>query len=93
MRTVTLPLPIFGFVVATRAALGVGIGLILAERLSSQKRRIVGPALIAFGAATTVPAVRWVFRSLHRAEPAAGVELDSRLVGASRFARKGDDPF
>ena len=30
------------------------------------------------------------------AEPrdvAAGVELDSRLVGASRYARKGEDPF
>ena len=93
MRTVTLPLPIFGFVVATRAALGVGIGLILAERIPIQKRRIIGPALIAFGAATTVPAFRWVFRSLRDNQPAAGVELDSRLVGVSRYARKGDDPF
>ena len=93
MRTVTLPLPIFGFVVATRAALGVGLGLILAEKIPAEKRRIVGPALVAFGAATTVPALRWVFRSLRDAPPVAGVERDSRLVGASRYARKGDDPF
>ena len=37
MRTITLALPRFGFIVATRAALlGVGIGLLVASRLSTK---------------------------------------------------------
>ena len=51
-------------------------------------------ALVAFGAATTVPAARWVFGSLRRSKAAAaGVESDSRLIGASRYPRKGDDLY
>ena len=57
MKSVLLSLPTFGFVVATRAALGVGIGLLLAERIPRSRRRRVGTALVALGAATTVPAV------------------------------------
>ena len=34
MKTVLLDLPTFGFIVSTRAALGVGIGLLVSERLS-----------------------------------------------------------
>src|SRR5678815_6097428 len=35
MKTVVLNLPTFGFVVATRAMLGAGLGLLLSERLSA----------------------------------------------------------
>jgi hypothetical protein len=57
MRTLELNFPTLGFVVVTRAMLGVGIGLLLSERLPRESRRAVGLALIAVGAATTVPAV------------------------------------
>jgi hypothetical protein len=53
----TLNLPTFGFVVATRAMLGVGIGLLLSERLPDERRRAVAFTLIAVGAVTTVPAI------------------------------------
>ena len=46
----------FGFVVGTRAMLGVGIGLLLADRIPEDRRRRIGLALVAIGAATTVPA-------------------------------------
>ena len=39
MKTVLLDLPTFGFIVSTRAALGVGIGLLVSERLSREQRR------------------------------------------------------
>lgn len=89
MRTLTLPLPVFGFAIATRAALGAGIGLILADKLSPERRRRLGLALIAFGAATTLPAVQLISRSSRRARP--HVDRDPRLIGAQRFPRKGDD--
>jgi hypothetical protein len=53
-----------GFVVGTRAALGVGLGLLLAGKLSQRDRRRLGLTLAAIGAATTVPAVAILKRSL-----------------------------
>jgi hypothetical protein len=91
MRMVTLPLPMMGFVIATRAALAAGLALMLADRISAPRRRVVGTTLIAIGAATTVPIVSWLFR---KGRPApANVESDPRLVGATRFPRKGDEPL
>jgi|RhiMethySRZTD1v2_1073278.scaffolds.fasta_scaffold17915_8 hypothetical protein len=57
MRTVVLNLPTFGFVVATRAMLGAGVGLLLSERLSAEQRRAVAFTLIGVGLVTTVPAL------------------------------------
>jgi hypothetical protein len=61
---ITLPLPVFFGIVATRAALGVGIGLLVADKLKS-KRHAVGVALVTIGAATTVPAAIALLRSRH----------------------------
>ena len=93
MRTITLPLPAFGFVLATRAALAAGLGLIFADRVPAERRRAIGFALAMFGVVTTVPAARWVSRGFNRRRSTKGVRLDSRLVGASRLPRKGDDAF
>jgi hypothetical protein len=51
----------FAFVVATRAALGVGIGLLAAGRLCKSDRRRLGAALVGFGALTTIPALYFLF--------------------------------
>lgn len=91
MRTVTLPLPVMGFVVSTRAALGVGIGLLVAGRLPEQRRRTIGLALVAVGVATTYPALRWILRSVRSGREPLGVRTDSRLIGATRYPRKGDE--
>jgi len=91
MRTITLPLPVFGFVVATRAALAAGLGLLLADKLSAERRRTVGLTLVALGAVTTVPAARWVSRSFRGLRPMTHVESDPRLIGTRRYPRRGDE--
>jgi hypothetical protein len=58
--------PFLGFVVSTRVALGVGIGLLVANRLNRDQRRAAGSALLALGVTTTVPAIVGVIRSSRR---------------------------
>ena len=94
MKNVFLNLPTFAFIVSTRAALGVGIGLLLSERLPARRRRAIGRTLIAVGAATTVPAALSVVRSVRgskQREINSSIGRDSQLIGATRFPRKGDD--
>jgi hypothetical protein len=94
MKSVLLNLPTLGFIVSTRAALGVGVGLLMSERVPAQQRRAIGAALVAIGAATTVPAAMSVIRSMRRSkqrETGSTVDRDKRLIGATRFPRKGDD--
>lgn len=64
MKTVTLPLPIFGFVVATRAAGAFGAGLLASLKIPEDRRRRLGLLLVALGAATTVPAIVEIRRRL-----------------------------
>jgi hypothetical protein len=63
MKKIDLSMPAFFFIVATRALLGAGIGLLAAERIRRNKRRHVGLALIAVGALTTIPAAFALLRS------------------------------
>jgi hypothetical protein len=91
MRNITLPLPALGFVISTRAALGAGIGLLVANRLSSEQRRAIGIALLTVGAATTIPAAFLLKRSLRRSRRNLAIDSDARLIGATRYPRKGDD--
>jgi hypothetical protein len=94
MKTMILEAPVFAFVVATRAALAGGVGLLLSERLSAERRRALGTALVAIGAATTIPAVVAVVRGLRRSRRRRlheGVAFDASLIGATRYPRKGDD--
>ena len=94
MKNVILDLPTFGFIVSTRAALGVGIGLLASERLPARRRRAIGAALFAVGAATTVPAALSVIRGLRgskRGRMSSSIDRDKHLIGATRFPRKGDD--
>jgi hypothetical protein len=94
MKNVVLNLPTFAFVVGTRAALAVGVGLLVSERLPVQRRRAIGATLVAIGAATTVPAAMSVIRSLRgskQREMSSPVARNKQLIGAMRFPRKGDD--
>jgi hypothetical protein len=62
MKKLVLNFPTFGFVVGTRAMLGVGLGLLLSDRLPRHRRRHIALTLISIGAATTVPALIAVLR-------------------------------
>ncbi|HWY89011.1 MAG TPA: hypothetical protein VNX28_20015 [Gemmataceae bacterium] len=55
MRETRISLPELGLIAGTRVALGVGLGLLLADRLSDDQRRAVGWTLFLFGALSTVP--------------------------------------
>jgi hypothetical protein len=55
MREQAITLPELGMIAGTRAALGAGIGLLLANRLDPGQRRAVGWTLLLFGAITTIP--------------------------------------
>jgi len=57
----TLTIPEVGFIAGTRAALGAGIALLLADKLSASTRRAVGITLVAIGAVTTLPAALVLF--------------------------------
>jgi len=92
MKEVVLPLPMFGFILATRAALAAGVALLVSSRVSPEHRRIVGTTLVAIGAATTIPAAIFVRRGFRRGAGSV-VHRDKRLIGATRYARKGDDVF
>ncbi len=63
MRPFVLDMPAFAFIVATRAALAAGVGLLVADRLPAARRRAIGRTLVAIGAATTLPAVMALRRS------------------------------
>ena len=71
MKKLELNVPTFGFVVATRAALAFGAGLLASALIPEPRRRKIAIALVALGAATTIPAVMSVVGGLKRAEAAA----------------------
>jgi hypothetical protein len=54
--------PLIGAIAATRAMLGAGAGLLLSRRIREGRRRRVGWALLAIGAASTIPLAVAVFR-------------------------------
>jgi hypothetical protein len=48
-------LPELGLIAGTRALAGAGLGLLLANRLSSENRRAIGWTLLLVGAVSTIP--------------------------------------
>ena len=83
MNNLVLSPPLFGFVVGTRAALGLGLGLLLADRIPESRRRRIGLTLFGIGVATTIPAALAVFGRKRRSGKGPG-----RI---ERFPRKGDE--
>jgi hypothetical protein len=62
-RTVTLPT--LALIAGTRVALGLGLGLLLADRLNPGNRRAAGLALLTVGALTTIPLLAEVLGAPH----------------------------
>jgi hypothetical protein len=50
-----LSVPDLILIAGTRVAFGIGIGLLLSDRLNRDQRRAAGLALVGVGAATTIP--------------------------------------
>jgi hypothetical protein len=65
-RTISLRIPELGFIAGTRGALGAGLGLLLADRLTHRQQKKLGRLLLTIGAATTVPILINVIRKARR---------------------------
>jgi hypothetical protein len=55
MKEKSLTVPEIGLIAATRVILGVGIGLLLSDKLSKYQRQRIGWTLLAAGALSTLP--------------------------------------
>lgn len=61
-----ITLPELALIGGTRAALGAGLGLLLANRLNRDQRMAAGWALVAVGALTTIPLAIGLLGGGHR---------------------------
>ena len=55
MKETRVTIPELSLIAGTRVALGGGLALLLADRLSSEQRKAAGWALFLVGAVTTIP--------------------------------------
>ena len=55
MRETRVTLPELALIAGTRAALGAGLGLLLADRFAKDQRKAVGWTLLLIGALSTIP--------------------------------------
>jgi hypothetical protein len=73
MRETRITLPELALIAGTRAALGAGLGLLLADRLAEDQRKAVGWTLLLIGALSTIPLAFEVLGgnrlSIHQAGP------------------------
>jgi hypothetical protein len=55
MKEVRTTLPELALIAGTRGALGAGIALLLADKLTDEQRKSIGWTLLLLGAVTTLP--------------------------------------
>ena len=65
VKRVELPVPEIGILAVTRAMLGAGVGLMVAEKLSERQRRVIGRTLFLIGLLSTIPLVKDIARRMH----------------------------
>ncbi|HEY5322238.1 MAG TPA: hypothetical protein VIK58_05370 [Caldimonas sp.] len=66
MIATELLMPELALLAGTRGMLGAGVGLLLADKLSEDKRKGIGWALMAVGVLTTIPLAMIVFSRRRR---------------------------
>jgi hypothetical protein len=84
MRETRITLPELALIAGTRAALGAGLGLLLADRLPEGQRRAVGWTLLLVGALSTIPLAFEIFGGVQSPTLAAWPEP---AASGSRFER------
>jgi len=65
MKKLELTIPEFALVVGTRAMIGAGIGMLVADRVNEDKRKAIGWTLFAIGAISTIPLMFEVLGKKH----------------------------
>ncbi len=61
MKTTELSVPEVGLIAMTRAIFGIGIGLLIHDKLRADQRSAIGWTCLAVGLLTTVPLAIQVF--------------------------------
>lgn len=74
MRELQLNLPELAIVAGTRAILGAGLGLLLADRLPDGQRKAVGWTLFLMGVVITVPLALEAWGKVHDTHPSGWPE-------------------
>ena len=82
MMKAEITLPELGLIAITRAMLGAGIALLLADRMHASQRKAVGLTLTAVGVLTTLPLVVDVFGHRVRQDERAPDECGPEEVEA-----------
>ncbi len=87
-------LPVTGIVAFSQAAIGLGVGLLVAERIGRNARRGLAIGLIGAGIATLVPVV-WGVISNIRHRPGSSRTMRKRLesIRHDPGLAGGDDAF
>ena len=67
-QEIVLTVPNIMLIAGTRVALGVGLGLLIADKLGRDARKSAGTALLAVGALSTVPLARHILGKNRRLE-------------------------
>jgi len=60
-KTRSVTIPELAVIAATRGAIGLGAGLLLADKLTRERRKVLGWSLFLSGLASTVPIAMHVF--------------------------------
>jgi len=60
-ETKSVTIPELALIAATRGAIGFGAGLLLADKLKRERRKVLGWSLFLSGLASTVPIAMHVF--------------------------------
>lgn len=66
MREHRVTLPEIALIGGTRVMIGLGVGLLIADRLDADQRRTLGLPLLAVGALSTIPLALRVLRDHRR---------------------------
>ena len=82
MNRVPLSIPELALIAGTRAGLGAGVGLLVADRLSDDQRRAVGWTLVGIGVITTIPIAVQLFNSTNGHPTGDAGEVPARAVGS-----------
>jgi hypothetical protein len=88
MKRTEVSFPELGLIAATRGLLGAGVGFLLADFLSGERRKAVGWTLFGVGALSTIPLAMLVLGRRHCAEEVEG-QAQSEPVHNGRRKRRG----
>jgi hypothetical protein len=83
MKRTEVSFPELGLIAATRGLLGAGVGFLLADFLSGERRKAVGWTLFGVGALSTIPLAMLVLGRRHCEEGAEERDVERRARSES----------